>query len=60
MHVCSLSLSLQNLPILFVSAMTTTLLRNKREMFGANGPYECPCYKCVLLLLCGSARLHVC
>ena len=34
-----------NLPLLFVSAMTQALLRTKREMFGANGPYECPCYK---------------
>jgi dynein heavy chain len=33
------------LPVLFVSAMTNALLRQKREMFGPMGPYECPCYK---------------
>jgi len=34
-----------NLPILLVSAMTQAMLKQKREMFGVNGPYECPCYK---------------
>jgi len=34
------------LPVLFVSAQTKELeIKAKREVYGATGPYECPCYK---------------
>ncbi len=29
----------------FVLVPSQVLLRGKRDMFGVNGPYECPCYK---------------
>ncbi|CAN0149606.1 unnamed protein product [Ectocarpus sp. 6 AP-2014] len=35
-----------SLPVLFVSANTKSdQVKVKREMFGAQGPFECPCYK---------------
>ena len=34
------------LPILLVSAnLKTEEMRQRKEIYGAQGPYECPCYK---------------